>query len=152
MTGGAPRRRCIRRLLAARDGVVAVEFALLAVPFLMISLGTFEIARLIWTQEALQETAAVGARCMGVLASSCASGGAYSSTNTMSYILGVAGDWNVTLTDSQLTLSANGSCGGVSGFSQVTITYTFQTVLPNLLTSLSAGVPMSVQACFPNQT
>jgi Flp pilus assembly protein TadG len=125
---------------------------MLAIPFLMISLGIFEIGRLVWTNEALQETAAVAARCMGVLASSCASGGTYNATNTESYIVSTAADWNVAVTDAELTLNQNGSCGGVSGFSQVTISYTFQTVVPSLLTSLADGVPLNVQACFPNQT
>jgi Flp pilus assembly protein TadG len=148
----ATRRRPFRLLRAAREGTAAVEFALLAVPFLMLSLGTFEIGRLIWTNEALQETAAVGARCMGVLASACASAGNYSQTNTETYIVGIAGGWNVALDASALSLTHNGSCGTVTGFSQVTITYTFQTVLPTVLTTLSAGIPLSVQACFPNQT
>ena len=144
-------RRPLRRLRAVRDGTMAVEFALLAVPFLMLSFGIIEFGRLIWTNEALQATAAIGARCMGVLASSCASSGAYSSSNTSTYILSVASGWNVTLPSSALTLTTSGTCGGVTGFSQVTISYSFQTVVPNLLTSLSAGVPLSVQACFPNQ-
>jgi hypothetical protein len=151
-TRTATRRRPLRLLRAARDGVASVEFALLAIPFLMISLGTFEIGRLIWTNEALEETAAVGARCMGVLASSCAESGVYNSSDTSTYILGVAGGWNVALDSSALTLTQNGSCGGVSGFSQVTITYTFQTVLPSLLTTIASGVPLTVQACFPNQS
>ncbi len=55
----------IRRLRAACNGVVTVEFALLAVPILMLSLGTFEIGRLIWTNQALQASAVAGARCAG---------------------------------------------------------------------------------------
>jgi Flp pilus assembly protein TadG len=149
MTGG---RRSIRRLRKARNGTVAVEFALLAIPFLMFSFGIIECGRLIWTDEALEATAAIGARCMGVLASSCASSGTYSSTNTQNYIISVASGWNVTLPTSALTLSTAGTCGGVAGFSQVTITYTFQTVVPLLLDSLANGVSMSVQACFPNQS
>ena len=139
-----------RKLRTAREGVVAVEFALLAVPFLMLSLGTFEIGRLMWTNEALEATAAIGARCMGVLASSCASSGVYSSTNTSAYIVSVASGWNVTIPSSALTLTTSGTCGGISGFSEVTISFTFQTVVPNLLDSLSS-IPLSVQACFPNQ-
>jgi Flp pilus assembly protein TadG len=145
-------RRLIRRLRIARDGVASVEFALLAIPFLLMSFGIIEFGRLIWTDEALEATAAIGARCMGVLSSSCASGGTYSSSNTTTYILAVASDWNLTLTSSALTLTPNGSCGGVAGFSQVTISYTFETVVPQLLDALTSGIPMTVQACFPNQT
>jgi Flp pilus assembly protein TadG len=150
------RRRPLRLLRAARDGAAAVEFAMLAVPFLMISLGIFEIGRLVWTSEALHETAAVAARCMGVLASDCATTGSspptFSQTNTQNYIISVASDWNISVTTAELTTNNSTTCGGVSGFSQVTINYTFQTVLPSLLASLADGVPMNVQACFPNQS
>jgi Flp pilus assembly protein TadG len=146
----APARRPIRALPNARRGTVAVEFALLAIPFLMLSFGIIECARLIWTDEVLEATAALGARCMGVLAASCASSGAYSSSNTTTYIETVASGWNITVTSAELTLNASGSCGGVSGFSSVTITYTFSSLVPELLTAL-ASIPITVQACFPNQ-
>ncbi len=123
---------------------------MLVIPFLMFSFGILEFGRLIWTSEALRATAAIGARCMGVLAASCASGGTYSSSNTTSYIVSVASGWNITLPSADLTLSASGSCGGVSGFSSVTITYTFSSLVPELLTAL-ASIPITVQACFPNQ-
>jgi len=145
------RPRRIGRLARVRDGTVALEFALLAVPFLMLSFGIIEFGRLIWTTEALQATAAIGARCMGVLASSCSSSGAYSSTASSTYIVSIASGWNVTIPTSALTLTTSGTCGGVTGFSEVTITYSFQTVVPLLLDSLAAGIPLDVTACFPNQ-
>jgi Flp pilus assembly protein TadG len=145
------RRRPIRRLARVREGTVALEFALLAVPFLMLSFGIIEFGRLMWASEALQATAAIGARCMGVLASSCSSSGAYSSSASSTYIVSVASGWNVTIPTSALTLTTNGTCGGVTGFSEVTITYSFQTVVPLLLNSLAAGIPLNVSACFPNQ-
>ncbi len=147
-------RRPLRRLRTVRNGTVALEFAMLAIPFMMLSFGIIEFGRLVWTTEALQATAAIGARCMGVVASSCAVTGSspptVSSDNTKAYILSVAGDWNVTLPLGALAVTTTGTCGGVTGFSQVTITYSFQTVVPNLLTSLST-LPLTVQACFPNQ-
>ena len=141
----------VRDLLRARRGTMAVEFALLAIPFLMLSFDIIECARLIWTDEVLEATAALGARCMGVLAASCSSSGAYSSDNTISYLKSVAGGWNVTITTADVTLNATGTCGGVGGFSSVTISYTYQTLVPDLITAL-ANVPMTVQACFPNQS
>ena len=152
--GGARSAR-VRRLLQllgnSRKAAASVEFALLLVPFLVLTFGVLEVGMLMWTDEALQETAAVGARCMGVLASSCASNGSYSSTNSLSYVQGVAGGWHVTLPGSAVTLDASATCGGVAGFSQVTINYTFQSALPGLLSSL-ASIPLTAEACFPNQT
>jgi len=149
------RRRSLLALFRARDGVAALEFALVAAPFLMLSLGTIEFGRLIWTRQAIEMAAMQGARCMGVRSSSCASSGTYSSTNTIAYIEGVASGWGVTLTASDLTLTNNassGACSGMSvGISQVTINYTFTTAVPGLLTMLSGGAALTAQACFPNQ-
>jgi Flp pilus assembly protein TadG len=148
---GAPLIGLIGHFRTAREAATSVEFALLVVPFLVLTFGVLEVSMLMWTDEALQETAATGARCMGVLASSCSSSGSYSSANSLSYLQTVASGWNVTLPSSAVTLNASATCGGVAGFSQVTINYTFQTTLPGLLSSL-ASVPLTVQACFPNQT
>jgi hypothetical protein len=38
-----------------------------------------------------------------------------------------------------------------SGFSQVTITYRFQTAVPRLLVALAGGDNLTLTACFPNQ-
>jgi len=92
---------------------------------------------------------------MGILASSCASTGSYSSTNTTSYIESVAAAWGVTLTGSNLTLtrnSTNTACaptGGTPNISEVTITYTFHTMVPGMLTMLSSN-SLGGHACFPN--
>jgi Flp pilus assembly protein TadG len=147
--------RIFKKLYRARRGVAALEFALLAVPLLLIVLGTIEFGRILWTREALQMTAVQGARCMAILASSCASGGAYSSANTNSYIETLATAWGVTLTNSNLTLtrdSTNTACapsGVTPNISEVTITYTFQTMVPGLLTMLSSN-SLEGHACYPN--
>jgi Flp pilus assembly protein TadG len=139
------------RLRRDRRAATALEFALIAVPFLALGLGSIEFGRLIWTREALQASAISGARCMGILESSCASAGAYSATGSTSYITSVANGWGITLPSSDLTLNAAATCAGVAGFSQVSISYTFQTILPRLITALAHGVSLSASACFPNQ-
>jgi Flp pilus assembly protein TadG len=144
------RRRSVKTLGGARDGATAVEFALVIGPFLLLMFGVIEFGRLLWTLNALQETAMAGARCMGVLNTACATSGAYSSSSTKTYIEGVATKWGVTLTDSNITLSNSATCAGVSGFSQATITYTFQTAVP--LMSALVRDPLTVIACFPNQS
>ncbi len=146
-----PGKRRWRTLLAARDGVVAIEFAIICSGLMMLTLGTIEFGRLLWTQEAIEATAIQTVRCIGMLSSSCASGGAYSSTNATSYAETVATGWGVTLTAADLTLSANEASGTCTGLSQVSITYTFDTVVPGLLTMLAGGSTLTAQACFPNQ-
>jgi Flp pilus assembly protein TadG len=139
-------------LLAARDGVAAMEFAITATALMMLTLGTIEFGRLLWTQEALNATAIQTARCIGVLASSCAASGTYSAANTKSYAETAAGGWGVTLTDSDITPSNSEGSGTCTGDAQVSITYTFDSVVPGLLTMLAGGAALTAQACFPNQT
>jgi len=146
-------RRLLRGFGAARGGAAAVEFALVLGPLFLLIFGVFEFGRLLWTREALQETATAGARCMAMSVTSCASGGAYSSTSTSTYVEALANNWGVTLTAPNLALNNNATCAGVSavnGFSSVTITYTFQSVVPNFVTALSGGTTLTTTACFPN--
>jgi Flp pilus assembly protein TadG len=150
--------RIVKQLYHARRGVTALEFAVVAPVLIMLMFGTMEFGRLLWTMQGLQMTAAQAARCMGILASSCASGGAYSSDNTTSYIENAASAWGITLTDSNLTLltrdSDNTACAPATTtltVSEVTITYTFQTVIPGLLSMLSSNA-LQGHACFPNNS
>jgi Flp pilus assembly protein TadG len=146
----------IRRLAVfwrAHGGATAVEFAAVLGPLMILIFGVFEYGRLLWTREALQETATAGARCMGMSATSCASGGTYSSSNTDTYIEGLATNWGVTLTAADISLNSSTTCAGVTaanGFSTVTITYTFQSIVPSLITSLTGGTTLTSTACFPN--
>jgi Flp pilus assembly protein TadG len=145
--------RRVANFWGAHGGATAVEFAAVLGPLMLLIFGVFEFGRLLWTREALQETATAGARCMGMSATSCAAAGAYSSGNTNTYIEGVANSWGVTLTAANITLNNNATCAGVSaanGFSSVTITYTFQSIVPSVVTTLSGGSTLTSTACFPN--
>lgn len=145
------RHRCNRR------AATAVEFAILALPLLMLVFGTLEFGRALWVREALQMTAVQAARCMGILSSSCASSGAYSSSNTTTYIENLAAQWGVTLTGANLTTltrnSSNSWCQ-VTGtsLSEVTISYTFQSPLAGLISALASGLSLSGHACYPNDS
>jgi Flp pilus assembly protein TadG len=148
-------RGAARRFLRARGGASAVEFALVIPPLFLLMAAVLEYGRLLWTREALQETAASAARCMGMTSSSCASGGAYSSANTTTYVKNVASTWGVPLTAANITLNNSTTCAGVSapnGFSSVSLTYTFQTVMPHELLALSSGTALTTDACFPNNS
>jgi Flp pilus assembly protein TadG len=143
----------LARLGRARGGAAAVEFAAVLTPLLLLVFGAFEFGRLLWTREALQETATAAARCMALEASSCASSGAYSSTSTTSYIETQASNWGITLTSSDISLNGSTTCAGVSasnGFSTATLTYTFQSVVPTFISPLRNGINLSSTACYPN--
>jgi Flp pilus assembly protein TadG len=143
--------RWISALRRHKKAAASLEFAVIMPAILLLELGVIECGRLIWTAEALQESAAAGSRCMGVLQPSCTNGGAYSSTATVSAIQAIAGGWGVLLPASAIVPNASTSCGTATGFSTVTISYTFQTLLPNLLIPFSGGLNLNIAACFPNQ-
>lgn len=140
----------LRRFRQSVLGASAVEFALVATPFLLLMVGTVEAGRFIWTRIALQETAIAGARCMGLRTASCGTSGTYSSSLTSSYIINTARGWALTLTSANVTLTNGTTCDGQAGFSRVAISYTFQTAVPQLLGAFKNGVPLSATACFPN--
>ncbi|WP_246725303.1 TadE/TadG family type IV pilus assembly protein [Beijerinckia sp. L45] len=127
-----------------------MEFALISIPLLLLVFGTIEMGRLMWTREALQQSAIAGARCMGMTQTACGSAGVYSAALTTNYVAAQAASWSIPLTASNITLNAAASCGGLTGFSQVTLTYTFRSVVPVLIKALGSGAALSASACFPN--
>ena len=143
-------RRAFARLARSNSGATAVEFGLIAVPLLLIVFGTIEYGRLMWTREALQQTAIAGARCMGLVQTSCGTSGTYDSGMTQSYVIAQGAQWSIPLTTSSVTLNNSATCGGVGGFSQVTIAYAFSSLVPQEITALANGANLSASACFPN--
>ena len=139
-------------LRRSRRATTAVEFAVCALGMVLIVVGFAEFGRLVWTSEVLQEAASEAARCMGLRASSCAAGGAYSSANTTAYVVSQATAAGVVITPATVSLSNAASCGGAAGFSQVSINYNFTTVAPALVAVLANGFTVSVSACFPNNS
>lgn len=133
----------------ATRGTTAIEFAMLAVPFLGLALGIFEFGRACWTLEALQESAVQGARCIGVHQTGCYSSGSYSSSGTVTYVQAVAQGWGITVPSADITPTLSTTCGTVAGFSQVQISYTFSTVVGRLIPSLSSQT-LNVSSCFPD--
>ena len=125
-------------------GVAAIEFAFVIVPLLLFMFGIIEFSRAYWTQEALQETAAVTARCMGLGLSSCSSAPA-----AQAYAVSVGSGWGLSIQSSNVTINPSTTCGSVSGFVTVTITYPFNTIVPGLITGL-VGETLSATACFPS--
>ncbi len=140
------------RFASAEGGATALEFALLVGPLLLVVLGTMEFGRFLWTTNALQQVAIRTARCMGVLLAGCATGNVYSSSSSLSYAQSLATSYGITLPAPSITLSDPTSCAGAPGFAVVTISYTFTSVVPTLLPSLSSAAPVTATACFANQS
>jgi Flp pilus assembly protein TadG len=140
---------------AASSGTAAIEFALVAPIFLMFLFGIIEFGRLMWTEQALEQTAIAGARCMAIAQgavqnSSCASGGSYSSSNTTTYIQNVASGWGLSIPSTGISLNNAADCGTTGVFSQVTITSTFNTPVPQLVQLATGGTSLTASACYPN--
>jgi Flp pilus assembly protein TadG len=130
-------------------GATAVEFSLILLPLLLLTLGIIEFGRLMWYREALQQTAIASARCVGMLQTNCTAAGVYNASNSTSFVQTTAASWGITLPTSGVTVNTSATCGGVTGFSQVSLTYTFQTVMPGLLPMLAGGSMITAAACFP---
>jgi Flp pilus assembly protein TadG len=147
-------RGFLPRLLRARSGNAIVDFALVLPPMLALCFGIIEYGRFFWTQEALEQTAISAARCMAVLNPSCTTGtagGTYSSTNTQTFITNVASGWDITVKAANTTLNDDATCNGITNFSQVSLSITFDTAVPGILPMLNNGT-LSATACFPNVT
>jgi Flp pilus assembly protein TadG len=148
----------LRLLAAAREGATAVEFGLVLPMFLMLVFGTIEFGRLLWTKQAMQETAIAGARCMAIAQTknstqntgSCASSGAYSASSTTTYIQTVASGWG--LPTLGIALYPTGNSSACTGLSQVTLTSTFNSVVPKLIELGTGGITLTASACYPNNS
>jgi Flp pilus assembly protein TadG len=123
---------------------------LLAPPFMMLVLGAVEYGRLLWTTQALQQVAITGARCMAIPQPACKSGGSYDAATTKSYLQSVGSGWGLSIATGDITLATSASCGGTASYSEVTVTRTFNSVVPNLVLLPIGGKSLSASACFPN--
>ncbi|WP_404403203.1 TadE/TadG family type IV pilus assembly protein [Pelagibacterium halotolerans] len=133
-------------------GASAVEFALIVPVLLLLLFGTIEFSRLFWTSHALHQTAIAGARCMGIPQIECSDdASAYSEPQTRALIESKLRGWFVSTTNSTITLDPDRACHGLDGFSVVSISHRFQTVLPDIVLALAGGAEMQASACFPNQ-
>jgi Flp pilus assembly protein TadG len=141
-------RDVLSRFERDKRGVAAVEFAIVIVPLLLFMFGIIEFSRAYWAKEALQQTAVDTARCRGLKISAA---GCTTDTGAQAYAVSVGNTWGLTIPTSNVIItSASGTtCGGVSGFVTVHITYTFKTVVPDLIAGLFNDT-LYASACFPS--
>ncbi len=147
---GAWRTVCAARAMrSCESGAAAIEFALTVPLFLALMFGVVEYARYVWTIEAVQETATAGARCIGLTLGGCSANGTYSQSSAVTFIQSEAQKWGLTVPAANIAISTATSCNGVSGLSQLQVTYTFQSVVPALIDFLANGEVITGSACFP---
>ena len=133
-----------RGCLADRRGAVAIEFAAIALPFILLLAGTMEISRYTWTRVALQDVASTGARCLGLQRPPCFVAGSMDGDATVAHVKEQARGWGVTIAGDTITPEAVAVCEGLDAFAKVRITHQFTSVLPALPDS-----EINVEACFP---
>jgi Flp pilus assembly protein TadG len=144
--------RPLRCFLRHEGGASALEFALVAVPLLLIIVGTIEYGRALWTQQAMQSLAISAARCIGVQQTQCTNSGVYNAAKTSTWVIGEAAKLGVPLQAANITVNASTTCQGVSGFATVAISYLFVSAAPQVITAMVLGPTLRANACFPVQT
>ena len=128
-----PSDHALAKLTGARDGVAAVEMAILLPAFLTVLLGIVEFGRVFWTQTALQFAVEAAARCAAVDTTTCSG-----TSTTQTYAASQAFGLTIPSTDFSVTQP---SCGN-----KVSIAYSFSFLVPALL---PWTVTLNAQSCHP---
>ncbi|MFO7757062.1 MAG: TadE/TadG family type IV pilus assembly protein [Roseovarius sp.] len=138
------RRKVFRRFLEDRRGAVSIEFAAIALPFILLLAGTMEISRYTWTRVALQDAASAGARCLGLGLAPCVVDESMDASATKEFVRQQATDWGIRVAPSAVTPDLYVECNDIASFGKVVIVHGFSSVLPALPDS-----DITVEACFP---
>lgn len=139
--------RMIRRLARDRRGAVAIEFAFVVWPLMLLMFGVIEVSRLVWVQNVIHEAAMSGARCMAIRSANCATADVYNAAKTTTFVRKAAKTWAIDIAAAEIALKPSAGCGKSAGFSEVVIHHTFSSVLLAF-----KGLDLTATACQPNQT
>jgi Flp pilus assembly protein TadG len=131
-----------------QGGATAVEMAFLLPVFMLFLLGICEFGRALWTQTALQFAVEAAARCAAVSPSLCTAAGG-TEMDVPGYAASQA--FGMTIPSSAFTYTQNAICGVGSGATgsggaQVTASYNFDAVVPQLV---PVNVTLSAKSCHP---
>jgi Flp pilus assembly protein TadG len=119
------------RVLAARSGNTAAEFAIILPAILLVLLGTMEFGRLLWTKNALNYSVEEAARCAAINVTACGT-----QTLVQGYAAARSG---LTFPSAAFTLSTP-ACG-----TKVSATYPFQFIVP----LFKYSVALQATYCYP---
>jgi Flp pilus assembly protein TadG len=134
-------RAALRQLAGQRNATATIEFALVGGMLLLLTFGTIDLGLLLWTQNALQSTAALAARCAAISSPLC--------TDVPSYTVNLANTWTMpgVISASDVTATAVNMCNTAAGtFMKVEIATSFwASVLPPPFHDMT----LTVSACYP---
>ncbi|HUN42562.1 MAG TPA: TadE/TadG family type IV pilus assembly protein [Acetobacteraceae bacterium] len=146
--------RAVRKLLAERRATTALEFAMVALPLLLVSIATIELGLIIWTKSALQAVAADAARCGAISGPQCTGTNTISSfvqTEAANWVLGAV----LSSTSHPLTVNVNGNVNTaicppmtVGNYETVQIETSFFTLAANWLPPPFDNITIDVCASF----
>jgi Flp pilus assembly protein TadG len=138
---GARQDRLFRRLRVSRDGATAIEMAFLLPVFLLFLLGIVEFGRAMWTQTALQYAVEKAARLCAVAPSECG-------TNAEVRAYAASQVFGLSIPPATFTYTPNAVCGAASASSgaQVTASYAFQAIVPQLI---PVNITLGAKSCHP---
>ncbi len=125
--------RWAQRLAWSCEGATAVEFGILALPFLLLVAGIMDCSRLVWTHLALQVAVEQAARCAVVDATTCGT-----AAQVQAYAASVMQAPGATASSFSYAVAA---CG-----SQVSATLNFAVIVPAYL---PATITLTAQSCAP---
>lgn len=134
----------IRAFLRDPRGAVAIEFAAIALPLMLMLIGTIEISRYTWTRLALQDAASTGARCLGLRLAPCFVDDAMDQQATIIFVNNQAAQWGIGLDSDTVTPEASSDCHSVAVFARIGIRHRFTSVFLVL-----SDTWIEVDACFP---
>lgn len=123
---------------------MAIEFAAIALPLMLILGGSMEVSRFIWTRLALQDAASTGARCLGLRLAPCATDGNMDTGGTIGFVKDQAQQWAIAISDQSVTPDASAACHGIADFARIAIRHRLTSVLVVL-----PDTWIEVEACFP---
>jgi len=129
-------------------GGAALEFAFVSIPFVLILFGSAELAQSLWNRNALQQIAAQAARCAALSYGPCASNGSYSEGATRAFVQNLGATWGLPISPDNVSVNGAGECGGLPGFSVVSLRYSDATVMP--VVAVLANQTLTAAACFKN--
>lgn len=140
-----------QRFRSDQHGAILVEFTLILVPVLLLSVGLVELGRFAWVRESLADIARGAARCMAVEQAACGGLDNFNAATTEQMIRDQAGGRWIDVSVLEIVLQKDSDCGGVPAFSRVELNYRYRPdfTLPRIVGALDRS--LQVSACFPNQ-
>jgi len=119
------------RLMRAQAGSMSVDFALVAAPLLLLILGTMEVGRTLWYQNALNYSVEEAARCATVDVNNC---------NTSDQIKSYAAARSGAGFSSATFSTSTAACGNL-----ITASYPISLGIP----IANASITLTARSCYP---